>query len=74
MYVVKIYLHSLLSIVHNKVKVHASINRQDVYAFTARVRYTCNTPFFIADMRVGMVAPTCKLHACVTLPLAGTIL
>ena len=73
MYIAKIYLYNLLSTVHNKVKVHVSINRQDVFAFTACVRNTCNTPFSIAGTCVGMVAPACKVHTCVTLPLVGTV-
>ena len=73
MYVAKIYLYNLLSIVHNKVKVHASIIRRDVYAFTTGVCYTSDTPFSITGTHVGVVAPVCKVHACVMLPLVGTV-
>ena len=40
---------------------------------TARVCYTRNTPFSITGTHVGVAAPTCKVHACVTLPLVGTV-
>ena len=44
-----------------------------MYAFTTRVCYTRDMPTSIAGMRVRVVAPAFKVHACVTLPLVGTV-
>ena len=38
-----------------------------------RMCYTRDTSFSIADTHVGVVAPVCKVHAFVTLPLVGTV-
>ena len=45
--------------------------RRDVYAFTANVRYTRNTPISIAGMCVRVAASVCKVHTCAMLRISG---